>query len=140
MKIANEQNGFTIVEVLVVILLIGLLAVFVVPPYINRAEKAKHDITKTRIAIIENSLGAFNLDCGRYPTQAEGLGALITAPQGLAGKWKGPYCKESQLKDPWNNPLQYARPGTKNSSFDLFSYGRDGQSGGEEEDADVYNN
>lgn len=136
----NKHNGFTIVEILVVILLIGLLAVFVVPPYIGRSEKAKHDIAKSRIAIIENSLGAFNLDCGRYPNVAEGLESLLKEPQGLADKWKGPYCKESQLLDSWGNPLVYIRPGTTGSQFDIISYGRDGKSGGEGEDADIVNN
>lgn len=135
----GKHRGFTIVEVLVVILLIGLLAVFIVPPYINRAEQARRDLVPAQMAIIENALAMFYRDCGRYPEQAEKLDVLITSPQGLVGKWKGPYCKGSQLLDPWGNPLVYQRPGTKNRTYDIISYGRDGQPAGEGENADIYN-
>ena len=135
----GRHGGFTIVEVLVVILLIGLLAVFIVPPYINRAEQARRDLVRPQMAILENALAMFYRDCGRYPEQAEKVDVLVTSPQGLVGKWKGPYCKESQLLDPWGNPFVYQRPGTKNRTYDLISYGKDGQQAGEGENADIYN-
>jgi general secretion pathway protein G len=136
----STPGGFTIVEVLVVILLISMLAVFIVPQYLNRVEGAKHKAAKAQIAKIELSLGAFLMDCGRYPEQSEGLQALLTCPSGLNDRWKGPYCKESQLLDPWGRPFQYIKPGVKTpSSFDIISYGTDGQPGGEGDNQDIYN-
>jgi general secretion pathway protein G len=134
------RGGFTIIEILVVILLISLLAGLIVPKFINRIEPAKQKIAKTQIAKIESTLSGFLLDCGRYPDQSEGLKALVTCPPGLSDRWKGPYCKESELLDPWGKPFQYAKPGSKNpTSFDIFSYGTDGQPGGDGDNQDIYN-
>ena len=134
-NVIGAEKGFTIVEVLVVILLISILAVFVVPQYLNRVEGAKRKATRSQIALLEQHVNAFLMDCGRYPDQAEGLQALRTAPAGLAGKWRGAYAKESQLIDPWGNAFIYVKPGNKNpSGFDIVSYGSDGQSGPEGDD------
>ena len=139
-KIGNKSNGFTIIEVLVVIMLIGILAVFVVPRYLELAEEAKWNAAKPKIALLEQHLSMFMVNCGRYPTQAEGLDALRTAPAGLSDKWKGPYGKESNLLDPWGNRFEYFKPGQKNpNKFDIVSYGQDGQTGGEGFDADIFN-
>ena len=136
----SRRNGFTIVEVLVVILLISLLAVLLVPRFIETVPEAKRKIAKAQIATVEQLLSQFMIHCGRYPTQAEGLNALRTAPAGLGEKWKGPYGKESDLKDPWGNPFAYKKPGSKNpNSFDIISYGTDGQQGGEGDNADIFN-
>jgi len=133
-------QAFTIIEILAVILLISLLAVFVVPQYLSRVEGAKHKAAKAQISLIEQHLSAFYLDCGRYPDSSEGLGALLKAPANLTAQWKGPYGKESHFVDPWNRPFVYQKPGTKNpASFDIISYGNDGQPGGENENADIYN-
>ncbi|MBN1766546.1 MAG: type II secretion system major pseudopilin GspG [Sedimentisphaerales bacterium] len=135
-----NRTGFTIVEVLVVILLISMLAVFMVPRYLERAEMAKGKSAKPKIAILEVNLGMFMTDCGRYPTQSEGLEALQSAPAGLSEKWRGPYGKHDDLLDPWGNQFIYVYPGTKNpNTFDIISYGKDGQIGGEDENADIYN-
>lgn len=134
------ERGFTIVEVLVVILLIGLLAVFIVPSYLNRVDKAKKDIARTQIDQLTQQVEQFALDCQRYPEASEGLKALLEAPPGLKDKWAGPYAKDKQLMDPWGRALIYLRPGTKNTkSFDIVSYGKDGQPGGEEYNADIVN-
>ena len=141
-KRTKGRAGFTIVEILVVILLISLLAVFVVPPYLNRIDKAKHDIAQSQIELLSQCLDQFALDCGRYPDAGagEGLQALLKAPSTLADKWRGPYCKAKQLIDPWGHPLVYIKPGSKNpQSYDLISYGKDGQPGGEGDNADIYN-
>ena len=108
------------------------------PPHFR---KAKADLVKPRMAVIENALNEFKRDCGRLPDEAEGgLDALLTSPPALEGRWKGPYCKKSQFVDPWGNPYVYVREGQVNSgSFDLISYGADGQEGGEGENADVVN-
>ena len=84
------------------------------------------------------SVEMFNQDCGRYPSQSEGLAVLVDAPAGLAN-WHGPYCKKTQLVDPWRNALVYKRPGTHNSEYDIISYGADGIQSGEGVNADGYN-
>ena len=138
--ISNKTNGFTIIEILVVIMLIGILAVFTVPRFLGVAEEGKWNAAKPKMALLEQDLSMFMVNCGRYPTQAEGLKALRTAPPGLAGKWKGPYGKESDLDDPWDNQFEYFMPGQKNpNTYDIVSYGQDGQPGGEGNDADIFN-
>ena len=134
------RNAFTLVEILAVIVLISLLAAFVVPRYFDSVEKARPNLARAMIAQLDNHLAMFFQDCGRYPTQGEGLDALVTAPQGLTGKWTKPYCKASDLTDPWGNPFAYVTPGKNNSTYDVISYGRDGQAGGEGFDADMDNN
>lgn len=136
----RRTRGFTLVEILAVVLLIGLLAVFVVPPFFKKTEKARAHIAKAQIMDLDAAVNAFFQDCGRYPEQAEGLSVLLNAPAGMEGKWDGPYCKESQLIDPWGSAMVYKRPGTRNRAFDIISYGSDGQSGGEGVAADVLNN
>ena len=133
-------RSFTLVEILAVVLLIAMLAVFVVPPYLNKVSRAKAKVAKPQIMAVDSSLGMFYQDCDRYPTQSEGLSALLKEPSGLAGKWHGPYCKESQLVDPWNNSLVYMIPGNDGRAFDVISYGQDGTAGGEDLGADIYNN
>jgi len=136
----TSAGGFTIVEVLVVILLISLLAVFVVPQYLDRLEGGKREAARAQVALVEQHLNAFLLDCGRYPEQSEGLEALRTAPAGVVDKWRGPYGKASHLIDPWGNAMQYFKPGKVNpNSFDIVCYGKDGQPGGEGDNADIYN-
>lgn len=132
--------AFTLVEILAVIVLIGLLAVFVVPPFFQKIEPAKAKIAKAQIMELDSAVAGFFTDCSRFPDQSEGLRALLAAPAGLENKWAGPYCKETQLKDPWGFDLTYQRPGTNNLAFDIISRGADGQPGGEGPNADVFNN
>ncbi len=138
----NKQNkkAFTIVELLVVILIISMLAAFVAPKMFKGLGKAKRDIAKAKMANIESALGAFNLDCGRFPDDSEGLESLLIAPPEFEEKWNGPYLKRSQLLDPWENPYIYIAEGEINlGSFDIISLGADGMEGGEGGNEDIYN-
>jgi len=136
----HKTEAFTLVELLVVILIIGMLAGFVAPKMFKGLGKAKADIAKAKMALIEDALGRFYIDCGRYPDDSEGLQALLTAPADLQEKWNGPYCKRSELLDPWGNPYIYLAEGQYNpGSFDLVSYGADGAEGGEGDNADIVN-
>jgi general secretion pathway protein G len=135
------KKGFTLVEILVVVVIITMIAGFVVPRMWKGLGKTKRDLAKSKMAIIEDSLGRFHLDCGRLPTQDEGLQALLKAPAGTEGKWSGPYLKESQLLDPWGKEYIYVAEGEVNQgSFDLISYGADGVQGGEGDNEDIVNN
>ncbi|OHB68210.1 MAG: type II secretion system protein GspG [Planctomycetes bacterium RBG_13_62_9] len=137
----ERRKGFTLIELLVVILIISMLAGFVAPNVLKRLGKAKTDLARPRMALIENALKSFEFDCGRLPDEAEGgLEALIMAPPDLEEKWNGPYLKRSQLLDPWGNPYEYVSEGEYNpGSFDLICYGADGQEGGEGENTDIVN-
>jgi len=133
----RKKKGFTIVELLVVILIISMLAVFVTPRIFRSLGKAKMDIARAKMANIESAIGRFYIDCGRYPGK---LDELVEKPSELEGKWKGPYLKRSDLLDPWENPYVYEEEGAVNpGSFDLISYGADGQQGGEGDNKDIYN-
>lgn len=137
----RRNKGFTIIELLAVAMIIALLAVFVVPRAFRGLGKAKHDIAKGKMAIIEQALGRFQYDCGRLPTDSEGLEALITPPQDVEEKWQGPYLKRSEMLDPWDRPYEYIEQGTINvGSYDLISLGADGIEGGEGENEDILNN
>ena len=138
----RKRKGFTIIELLVVVLIITMLVVFVAPRMFKGLGKTKRDIARSKMAIIESALGNFYLDCGRYPTTDEGLEVLIEVPAELEEKWNGPYLKQSHLEDPWKNLYIYEEEGTINvGSFDIISYGSDGEPGGEEgsEDEDIFN-
>ena len=136
----RKEKAFTLVELLVVILIISLIATIIAPRIFKGLGKAKADIAKAKMATIENQLGIFNIDCGRYPDDSEGLEALVVAPADVEENWKGPYLKRSELLDPWGNPYEYQAEGERNpGSFDLISYGADGQDSGEGDNADIYN-
>jgi general secretion pathway protein G len=136
----RKNRGFTLIELLAVVMIIALLAAFVVPRAFKGLGKAKQDIAKGKIAILEGALARFEYSCGRLPTDTEGLSALLTAPADVQERWEGPYIKKSDLNDPWNNPFLYMQQGQINAGgYDIFSYGADGQAGGEGDNADVYN-
>lgn len=138
-KRSQIRRAFTLVELLVVIVIISMLAAFVAPNVIKHVGKAKVDLAKPRMAIIEDAIGRFYMDCGRYPTDSEGLEALLVDPGNTTG-WNGFYIKQSQLLDPWGNPYIYVAEGSVNpGSFDLVCLGADGQEGGDGENADIYN-
>ena len=126
------------VELLVVVLIISLLAVFVVPKFFKGLSKAKRDIAASQMKVIEDAIGRFVLDCGRLPGQLEDL---LTKPEDLEeGKWVEPYIKKSQLIDPWGHSYVFIEQGVVNEgSYDLVSLGADGVEGGEGENADIYN-
>jgi general secretion pathway protein G len=137
----RNRKAFTLVELLVVVLIISMLAAFVAPRMFSGIGKTKADLSKAKMAIIENALARFFIDCGRYPDDSEGLEVLITPPADIEeGKWNGPYLKVSDLADLWNNPYIYRAEGEYNvGSFDLVSLGADGAEGGEGDSADIVN-
>jgi general secretion pathway protein G len=130
--------GFTLLELLVVMVIIGLLAGFVAPRYFSQVGKSQVKAAKAQVDALDKALEALRLDLGRLPTTEEGLALLNTAPPNDPN-WSGPYLKKEVPKDPWGRPYVYVQPGTHNNDFDLFSYGKDGQPGGTGEDADIGN-
>ena len=135
----RTQRGFTLVELIVVVLIISMLAALLAPRMFKGLGKAKADIARAKMTLIADSLTRFQLDCGRFPDESEGgLEALLTAPPDLEEKWNGPYLSRSQILDPWGNIYIYASEGEYNvGSFDIISLGADGQEGGEGENADI---
>ena len=141
MNIREKRNGFTLIEMLVVVVIIGLLAAFMVPKVGKKFGKAKRDIARAKMGLIENAMVSFQIDCGRYPYENEGLEALLEAPPELEEKWAGRYLKESELLDPWDNPYIYVEEGNYNvGSYDIVSLGADGEEGGDGDGEDIFNN
>jgi general secretion pathway protein G len=129
------QRGFTLVELLVVMVILGLLAALVVPSYLGRERKARSQAAKAQIELLGTALDTFRLDVGRYPSSQEGLQALRSQPGGVGG-WDGPYLKKEIPSDPWGRPYVYVSPG-EHGEYDLYSYGADGAPGGEKDARDV---
>lgn len=127
--------GFTLLELLVVIVIIGLLAGLVAPRYFDQVSKSNTKIAKAQIDSLEKALDEYRLDVGSYPTTEQGLEALNTRPQNI-DKWAGPYLKKAVPLDPWGASYIYKSPG-EHGEYDLLSYGKDGQPGGSGEAADV---
>jgi general secretion pathway protein G len=134
----GRSKGFTLLELLVVMVIIGLLAGFVAPRYFAQVGKSRVKAARAQIDAIDKALEQFRLDVGRLPTTEEGLTALNAPPSGV-NNWEGPYLKKAVPLDPWGHPYVYGQPGTHQNDFDLQSYGRDGQPGGTGEDADITN-
>jgi general secretion pathway protein G len=122
-----------LIELLVVLVIIGLLAALVAPNFIGQSEKAKPKVARTQMENLRNALDMFQLDVGRYPTTQEGLEALRVRPSSAA-RWSGPYLRDDLPNDPWGSPYQYRSEG---GSYEILSFGADGRSGGEGNDADV---
>lgn len=131
-----RESGFTLVELLVVLVIIGLLATLVAPNFIGQSEKAKPKTARVQLENLRNALDMFQLDVGRYPTTQEGLDALRLRPNSAA-RWAGPYLRDELPMDPWGNAYFYRSPGEGGSSYDIGSYGSDGRSGGGETGADI---
>ena len=129
--------GFTLLELLVVMVIIGLLAGFVAPRYFAQVGKSQVKVAAAQIDALDKALDEFRLDMGRYPTSEEGLAVLSVAPNSEPG-WGGPYLKKGVPVDPWGRPYVYQQPGS-HGDFDLLSYGKDGRPGGTGEDADITN-
>lgn len=133
----RRPAGFTLLELLVVIVIIGLLAAYVGPKYFAQLGKSEVTVAKAQIEAFEKALDTYRLDVGRYPTTEEGLNALLAKPS-TAARWNGPYLKKQVPQDPWGHAYLYKAPGSK-GDYDILSYGKDGQPGGSGEDADITN-
>jgi len=135
----HRQQGFTLLEIIVVITIIAVLAAYIAPKVAGRADDARISKVKNDIQVLESALELYRLDNFTYPTTAQGLKALITKPDDSLKNWKsGGYIKKLR-KDPWGNDYHYVRPGRDNSEFDIFSYGADNAEGGDGSAADVGN-
>jgi len=131
----RRAAGFTLLELLVVMVIIGLLAGFVGPRFFAQIGKSETKTAKAQIDALGKALDQFRLDVGRYPSSEEGLAALNERPSGDT-RWAGPYLKKGVPQDPWGKPYVYAAPG-EHGEYDLLSYGKDGQPGGEGDAQDV---
>jgi general secretion pathway protein G len=132
-----KQRGFTLLELLVVMVIIGLLAGYVGPRFFSQIGKSEVNTAKAQIDAFEKGLDQYRLDVGRYPSSEQGLQALMAAPAGES-RWQGPYLRKAVPADPWGNAYRYRHPG-EHGEYDIFSYGADGQPGGDATNADITN-
>ena len=132
-------SGFTLLELLVVMVIIGLLAAYVGPRYFAQIGKSEQRVAKAQIEAFSKALDTYRLDVGAFPSSADGLAALTTRPSDVPQeKWNGPYLSKAVPNDPWGRPYIYKMPGS-DGDYDLISYGKDGVPGGSGDDADVTN-
>ena len=134
---AATVRGFTLLELLVVVVIIGLLAGIVAPRYFGQVGKSEVNVARAQLDALEKALDQYRLDVGHYPSTELGLKALVERPASEP-KWSGPYLRKDVPPDPWGRPYVYKVPGEK-GEFDLLSYGKDGQPGGTGENADLTN-
>jgi general secretion pathway protein G len=135
---AARSAGFTLLELLVVMVIIGLLAGIVAPRYFAQVGKSQVKAVKAQVDGLDKALEQYRIDVGHLPTNEQALAALQVQPSGEQN-WAGPYLKKAVPLDPWGNPYNYVVPGTHNNDYDLWSWGRDGKQGGTGEDADIGN-
>jgi len=129
------QRGFSLLELMIVLVILGLLAALVGPTLIGKLGDSKQKIAKTQISMLESALDSYRIDVGAYPRSLEGLKENTNN----RSTWNGPYLKKDLPKDPWANDYTYHSPGKQNKDYDLISYGADGVEGGEKEKADISN-
>ena len=134
--VPRMEQGFSLIELLVVLVILGLLGGLVGPRLFDRVDLSKVDTAQSQIKMLKSSMGTFRLDVGRYPTTEEGLAALAYDP-GSARQWQGPYVEDVIPNDPWGNPYVYIDSAKNFQGFALYSRGADGVDGGEGLDADV---
>lgn len=133
------QQGFTLMELLVVLVIIGLLAGLVGPQLFGRLAGSRVQTAEAQIKLLRGSVETLQLDIGRFPTEQEGLALLHTPPADprLASRWRGPYLSDALPLDPWGQPYQYSLPGANGQPYALYSLGADGKPGGDGDDADI---
>lgn len=134
-KLCHKQNGFSLMELLVVLVIIGLLASLVGPSLYKRVKPAKQSVARAQIENYSKALDQFFIDVGRYPSSSESLSVLRQNSNNIK-KWNGPYLKKELPDDPWGGKYIYRSPG-KNGPFDIISYGADAKEGGEDENLDI---
>ncbi len=132
----RRPHGFTLLELLVVLVIIGLLAGYVAPRYFSQVGRSEVKVAQAQINAFEKALDTYRLDVGRYPSTEQGLTVLVARPQNEP-KWNGPYLQKSVPLDPWGKPYQYKSPGDQGREFELWSFGKDGLPGGSGEAADI---
>lgn len=138
----RQEAGFTFIEIMIVVIIIGLLASIVAPQVLKRLGQAQTTAAQDQIGTLQVALDQYYLDSGQYPTTEQGLEALRTKPtlSPVPNGWQGPYLQRDVPKDPWGNPYYYKQPGEHNTSgYDLYSLGKDGQEGGSGDDVDITN-
>ncbi len=133
----KQTKGFTLLELLVVMVIIGLLAGYVGPRYFAQVGKSEIKTARAQIDAFEKALDTYRLDVGRYPDSEQGLNALFARPANEP-KWDGPYLRKMPPVDPWGNQYVYKAPG-EHGEYDLYSLGKDGRAGGRKENADITN-
>lgn len=131
-----QQKGFTLLELLVVMVIIGLLASYVAPRYFDQIGKSEIKATRAQLDAFDKALNTYRLDAGRYPSTEQGLKALVERPADES-KWGGPYLTKALPADPWGSAYLYRNPGEKGHDFELISLGKDGKAGGTGADADL---
>ncbi len=131
----KKENGFTLIEMLIVMVIIGLLAALVAPRMFGKVGKSKQKAAKAQIALFETALDTYRLDVGKYPTTDMGLQALRIRPEDIE-EWDGPYLPKDLPLDPWGHPFEYRSPG-EHGEYDILSLGADGSPGGDGEDTDI---
>ncbi|QDQ29311.1 type II secretion system protein GspG [Chitinimonas arctica] len=133
------QLGFTLLEMLVVLVIIGMLVSLVGPRLFAQVDSSKVQTAQTQVKLLRGAIETMRLDLGSYPTKEQGLSLLITPPgdEKLAKRWRGPYLEDALPNDPWNNAYEYVVPGPEGRPFGIYSLGADGKPGGEGNDADV---
>ena len=136
MRRRNPEAAFTLIEMMVVMVIIGLLMALVGPQFIKQGEKAKVKAARAQVELLGTALDTFRLDVGRYPSSQEGLAALRQRPFGT-DRWDGPYLKKDVPKDPWDRPYYYRSPGENGRPYDLYSLGADGTPGGDGDSRDI---
>jgi general secretion pathway protein G len=136
MRAVRRQQGFTLLEIMVVVTILGLLAAFIVPNVIGQGDKAKVDLARANMSGIASALEFYKLDNKKYPTTEQGLEALVNKPEGASNWLPGGYLQKLP-EDPWGNQYVYISPGIDGKPFDLYTLGADGAEGGEGFDADI---
>ena len=133
----HRSRGFSLVELLVVLVILGLLIGIVAPNFMGRAEQSRGEVARVQIENLHSALKTYRLDVGRYPSTEQGLASLMQAPAEDADYWHGPYLERELPLDPWRNPYQYRFPANNLQGIALYSFGADGAAGGEGENADI---
>lgn len=136
MTVRSPQRGFTLLELLVVILIIGLLTGIVAPRFLGQISRSEATAARAQLDAFDKALQSYRVDTGRFPTTGQGLKALVTQPVDEP-RWRGPYLRDDIPLDPWGVAYHYRQPGAAGRDFDLLSYGRDRAPGGSGDDADI---